>query len=125
MLASVYVAHERISRGAGDVYVVLQSGSAYYTYERWRVVTGGCIRFRFLQPKTLRCMLMRATLTRITDRRSTTGIDVTLGGAVVSHVGKTRRVVALSAEDAKYIAAGEGVKVTQVVRAVLSVVRSA
>lgn len=65
-------------------------------------------------------MLMRATPTGITDRRSTTGIDVTLGGAVVSHVGKTQRVVALSAEDAKYIAAGEGVKVTQVVRAVLS-----
>lgn len=57
-----------------------------------------------------------------TDRRSVTGIAVTLGGAVVSHGSKTQRIVALSTTEAEYIAAGEGVKEALFVRAVLSFV---
>ena len=51
------------------------------------------------------------------DRRSVSGIAVTLGGTVMSHTSKTQRVVSLLTSDAEYIAAGEGVKE---VRAVLS-----
>ena len=54
------------------------------------------------------------------DRRSVSGIAVTLGGTVVSHTSKTQRVVSLSTSEAKYIAAGEGVKEALFVRAVLS-----
>eukprot|EP00903_Cladosiphon_okamuranus_P021398 g19668.t1 len=55
-----------------------------------------------------------------TDRRSLTGIAVTVGGAIVSHASKTQRVVALSTSEAEYIAAGEGLKEALFVRAVLS-----
>lgn len=45
-----------------------------------------------------------------TNRHSWTGLAVPLGGAVVSHDSKTRRVVALSTSEAEYIAAEEGVR---------------
>ena len=54
------------------------------------------------------------------DRRSASGIAVTLGGTVVSHASKTQRVVSLSTSEAEYIAAGDGVKEALFVRAVLS-----
>ena len=54
------------------------------------------------------------------DRRSVSGIAVTLGGTVVSHASKTQRVVSLSTSEAEYIAAGDGVKEALFVRAVLS-----
>ena len=54
------------------------------------------------------------------DRRSVSGIAVTLGGTVVCHTSKTQRVVSLSTSEAEYIAAGEGVKEALSVRAVLS-----
>ena len=54
------------------------------------------------------------------DRRSVSGIAATLGGTVVSHTSKTQRLVSLSTSEAEYIAAGEGVKKTLFVRAVLS-----
>ena len=54
------------------------------------------------------------------DRRSVSGIAVTLGGTVVSDTSKTQRVVSLSTSEAEYIAAGEGVKEALFVRAVLS-----
>ena len=44
------------------------------------------------------------------DRRSVSGIAVTLGGTVVSHASKTQRVVSLSTSEAEHIAAGDGVK---------------
>eukprot|EP00903_Cladosiphon_okamuranus_P011519 g10846.t1 len=56
------------------------------------------------------------------DRRSTTGLAVTIGGTVVDHACKTQRVVALSTSEEEYIAAGEGVKEALFVRAVLSFV---
>ena len=54
------------------------------------------------------------------DRRSVSGIAVTLGGTVVSHAGMTQHVVSLSTSKAEYIAAGDGVKEALFVRAVLS-----
>ena len=54
------------------------------------------------------------------DRRSVSGIAVTLAGTVVSHASKTQRVVSLSTTEAEYIAAGDGVKEALFVRAVLS-----
>ena len=54
------------------------------------------------------------------SRRSVSGVAVTLGGTVVSHVSKTQRVVSLSTSEAEYIAAGEEVKEALFVRAVLS-----
>ena len=54
------------------------------------------------------------------DRRSVSGIAVTLGGTVVSHASKTQRVVSLSTSEAEYIAAGDGVEEALFVRAVLS-----
>ena len=44
------------------------------------------------------------------SRHSVSGVAVTLGGTVVSHVSKTQRVVSISTSEAEYIAAGEGVK---------------
>ena len=54
------------------------------------------------------------------SRRSVSGVAVTLGGTVVSHVSKTQRVVLLSTSEAEFIAAGEGVKGALFVRAVVS-----
>ena len=54
------------------------------------------------------------------DRRSVSGIAVTLGGTVVSHVSKTQRVVSLSNPEAEYIAAGNDAKEALFVRALLS-----
>ena len=57
---------------------------------------------------------------RANDRRSVSGIAVTLEGTVVSHASKTQRVVLLSTSEAEYIAAGDGVKEALLLRAVLS-----
>ena len=54
------------------------------------------------------------------DRRSVSGIAITLGGAVVSLASKTQRVVSLSTSEAEYIAARDGTKEALLVRAVLS-----
>ena len=54
------------------------------------------------------------------DRRSVSGTAETLGGIVVSHASKTQRVVSLSTSEEEYIAAGDDVKETLFVRAVLS-----
>ena len=43
------------------------------------------------------------------DRRSVSGIAVTMGGTVVSHASKTQHVVSLSTSEAEYIATGDGV----------------
>ena len=48
------------------------------------------------------------------------GIAVTLGGTVASHASKIQHVVSLSASEAEYIAAGDGVKEVLFVRVVLS-----
>ena len=53
------------------------------------------------------------------SRRSVSGVAVTLGGTVVSHVSKTQRVVSLSISEAEYIATEDGVKEALFVRAVL------
>ena len=53
------------------------------------------------------------------DRRSVSGIAVTLGGTVVSHANKTQHVVSWSTSEAEYIAAGDGVKEALSVRTVL------
>ena len=58
------------------------------------------------------------------DRRSVSGIAVTLGGTVVSHAGKTQYVVSLSTSEAEYIAAGDRVKEALFVCAVLSFIAS-
>ena len=54
------------------------------------------------------------------SRRSVSGVAVTLGGTVVSHVSKTQRVVSISTSEVEDIAAGKGVKEALFVRAVLS-----
>ncbi|CAB1096963.1 unnamed protein product [Ectocarpus sp. CCAP 1310/34] len=54
------------------------------------------------------------------DRRSTTGLAVTVGGTVVCASTKTQPVTAQSTTEAEYIAAGEGVKEALFVRGVLS-----
>ena len=54
------------------------------------------------------------------DRRSVSGISVTLGDTVVSHASKTQRVVSLSTSEAEYTADGDGVKEALFVRAILS-----
>ena len=53
------------------------------------------------------------------DRRSVSGIAVTLGGTVVSHANKTQHVVSLSTSEAEYIADGDGVKEALSVRTAL------
>ena len=54
------------------------------------------------------------------DRRSVSGIAVTLGGTVVNHASKTQHVVLLSTPEEEYIAAGDRVQEVLFVRAVLS-----
>ncbi|CAB1106624.1 unnamed protein product [Ectocarpus sp. CCAP 1310/34] len=54
------------------------------------------------------------------DRRSTTGLAVTVGGTVVCAFMKTQPVTAQSTTEAEYVAAGEGVKEALFVRGVLS-----
>ena len=54
------------------------------------------------------------------ERRSVSGIAVTVGGTVVRHASKTQRVVSLSTSEAEYIAAGDGIKEALFVQAVLS-----
>ena len=56
------------------------------------------------------------------DKRSVSGIAVTLRGTFVSHESKTQRVVSLSTSEEEYIAAGDGVKQALSVRAVLSLI---
>ena len=58
------------------------------------------------------------------DRRSVSGIGVTLGGTVVSHASKTQHVVSLSTSEEDYIAAGDEVKEALLVCAVLSFIAS-
>ena len=53
------------------------------------------------------------------DRRSVSGIAVTLGCTVVRHASKTQHVVLLSISEAEYIAARDGFKEALLVRAVL------
>ena len=53
---------------------------------------------------------------KATDRRSVSGIAVTLGGTVVSHASKTRCVVSLSTSEEEYIPAGDGVREALFVR---------
>ena len=55
------------------------------------------------------------TSPKANDRRSVSGIAITLGGIVVSYASKT-----LSISEAEYIATGDGVKEALFVRAVLS-----
>ena len=52
------------------------------------------------------------------DRRSVSGIAVTLGGTVVSHARKTQRVVSLLTSRVEHITAGDGLKLALFVRAV-------
>ena len=47
---------------------------------------------------------------KVNDRRSVSGIAVTLGGTDVSHASRTQHVVSLSTSEAEYITAGDGVK---------------
>ena len=54
------------------------------------------------------------------DRRSVSGISVTLGGTVVSHANKTPHVVPLSASVAEYISPGDEPKEALFVRTILS-----
>ncbi|CAB1096838.1 unnamed protein product [Ectocarpus sp. CCAP 1310/34] len=54
------------------------------------------------------------------DRRSTTGLAVTVGGTVVCASTKTQPVTAQSTSEAEYMAAGEGVKDALFGRGVLS-----
>ncbi|CAB1099174.1 unnamed protein product [Ectocarpus sp. CCAP 1310/34] len=54
------------------------------------------------------------------DRRSTTGLAVTVGGTVVCASTKAQRVSAQSTSEAEYMAAGEGVREALFVRGVLS-----
>ncbi|CAB1118660.1 unnamed protein product [Ectocarpus sp. CCAP 1310/34] len=54
------------------------------------------------------------------DRRSTTGLAVTVGGTVVCASTKTQPVTAQSTSEAEYMEAGEGVKEALFVRGVLS-----
>ncbi|CAB1112739.1 unnamed protein product [Ectocarpus sp. CCAP 1310/34] len=56
------------------------------------------------------------------DRRSVSGLATTVGGTVVSHGSKTQSIVSLSATEAEYIAAEDGVKEALFVRAVQSFV---
>eukprot|EP00752_Nemacystus_decipiens_P011252 g10000.t1 len=56
----------------------------------------------------------------VTDRRSTTGLAVTIGGTVVHASTKTQPVTAQSTSEAEYLAAGEGVKEALFMRGVLS-----
>ena len=53
------------------------------------------------------------------DKRSVSGIAVTLGGTVVSHASKTQHAVSLPTSEAEYITAEDGVKEALFVRAVL------
>ena len=54
------------------------------------------------------------------DRRSVSGIAVTLGDTVVSHASETQHVVSLSTSETECIAAGDGIKEALFVHAVLS-----
>ena len=58
------------------------------------------------------------------DGRSVSGIVVTLGGTVVSHVSTTQHVMSLSTSEAEYIAAGDEIKEVLFVRAVPSFITS-
>ena len=53
------------------------------------------------------------------DRRSVSGIAVTVEGTVVSQASKTQHVVLLSTSEAEYIAAGDGAKEALFVRTVM------
>ena len=44
------------------------------------------------------------------DRRSVSGVAVTLGNSVVSWVSSTQKIVTLSTTEAEYVALGDGTK---------------
>ena len=57
---------------------------------------------------------------KVSDRHSVSGIAITLKGTIISHVSKTQHAVSLSTSEAEYLMAGDGVKESLFVRAVLS-----
>ena len=59
------------------------------------------------------------------DKRSVSGIAVTMGSTVVSPASTTQQVVSLSISETEYIVAGEGVKEALFVLAVLSFIAPA
>ena len=54
------------------------------------------------------------------DRRSVSGVAVTLGNSVVSWVSSTQKIVTLSTTEAEYVALGDGVKEPWFAKSVLS-----
>ena len=54
------------------------------------------------------------------DRRSVSGVAVTLGNSVVSWVSSTQKIVTLSTTEAAYVALGDGVKEALFAKSVLS-----
>ena len=54
------------------------------------------------------------------DRRSVSGVAVTLGNSVVSWVSSTQKIVTLSNTEAEYVALGDGVKEALFAKSVLS-----
>ena len=54
------------------------------------------------------------------DRRSVSGVAVTLGNSVVSWVSSTQKIVTLSTTEAEYVALGDGVKESLFAKSVLS-----
>ena len=53
------------------------------------------------------------------DRRSVSGVAVTLGNSVVSWVSSTQKIVTLSTTEAEYVALGDGVKEALFAKSVL------
>ena len=64
-------------------------------------------------------MYTEADYAKANERRSVSGIAVTLGGIVVSNESQAEQVVSLPTSEAEYIAAGGGVKAALFVCAVL------
>ena len=58
------------------------------------------------------------------DRRSVSGVAVTLGNSVVSWVSSTQKIVTLSTTEAEYVALGDGVKEVLFAKSVLSFIVS-
>ena len=54
------------------------------------------------------------------DRRSASGVAVTVGNSTVSWSSSTQKIVTLSTTEAEYVALGDGVKEGPLVKAVLS-----
>ena len=56
------------------------------------------------------------------DRRSVSGVAVTVGKSSVSWFSSTQKIVTLSTTEAKYVALGDGVKEALFVKGVLSLI---